>query len=54
MVGLQTEFQESWGIGFFGFFGTVTAFGNIWIDLIGFFGTVTVFYCFGIDFIDFA
>ena len=54
MVALQTELQESLGIVFLGFFGTVTAFSNIWIDLIVFFGTVTAFCCVGIDFIDFA
>jgi len=30
-------------IGFFGFFGTVSAFWTIWIGLIGFIGTVSAF-----------
>ena len=37
------------GLAFFGFFGTVTQFGTIWIGLIGFFGTVTQFASVGVD-----
>ena len=33
--------QDPVRIGFFGFFGTVSAFCNIWIGFIGFIGTVT-------------
>ena len=45
--------QDSWGIGFFVFFGTVTAFCNFGIGFIVFFCTVTAFCNFAIGFIDF-
>ena len=35
--------QTLWGIGFFGFFGTVLHFGHIDIGIIGFFGKVLHF-----------
>jgi hypothetical protein len=50
---LETGPQDSWGIGFIVFFGTVSAFGTISVGFIGFIGTVSAFDTIWIELIGF-
>jgi len=43
VAAVALRLQDSCGIGFIGFIGTVSAFCYIWIGSIGFIGTVTAF-----------